>query len=122
MTSDQIYEWLEEVKDPEIPVLSLVDLGVITEVAFGNNTVRIEMTPTFVGCPALDMMKSEIESVLQNHGVEEVQIIVTYQEPWTSDRISRSLKTLFNGGGASPNFFSAAFPFSEILSDVQGSW
>ncbi|HNC30935.1 MAG TPA: iron-sulfur cluster assembly protein, partial [Cyclobacteriaceae bacterium] len=52
-TREQVYTWLEEVKDPEIPVLSLVDLGVITDVQIINNEVLIEMTPTFVGCPAL---------------------------------------------------------------------
>jgi ring-1,2-phenylacetyl-CoA epoxidase subunit PaaD len=57
ITVARIYEWLEAVKDPEIPVLSLVDLGVITNVAVDGDRVAIEMTPTFVGCPALDMMK-----------------------------------------------------------------
>ena len=56
----QIYEWLEEVKDQEIPVLSLVDLGVITEVQIDNGAVKIELTPTFAGCPAMDFMKNEV--------------------------------------------------------------
>ncbi|MFO0506119.1 MAG: iron-sulfur cluster assembly protein, partial [Chryseotalea sp.] len=55
--TDQIWKLLDEVKDPEIPVLSLVDLGVITHVEQNNENVRVEMTPTFVGCPALDYMK-----------------------------------------------------------------
>ena len=48
---EQVVDWLEEVKDPEIPVLSLIDLGVITEVTINVNAAKIEMTPTFVGCP-----------------------------------------------------------------------
>ena len=51
---EEVYAWLEEVKDPEIPVLSLVDLGVITRVEVNGDTVTVEMTPTFVGCPAMD--------------------------------------------------------------------
>ncbi len=59
ITTNDIYQWLSEVKDPEIPVLSIVDLGVITSVNIDQETVRREMTPTFVGCPALDMMQDE---------------------------------------------------------------
>jgi ring-1,2-phenylacetyl-CoA epoxidase subunit PaaD len=76
-TVDEIYQWLEEVKDPEIPVLSLVDLGVITSIAIAGETVKIEMTPTFVGCPALDLMQREITEMLQARGIHEVAITVS---------------------------------------------
>ena len=56
-TITEVYSWLEEVKDPEIPVLSLVDLGVITQIVIQGENVKVEMTPTFVGCPAMDWMK-----------------------------------------------------------------
>ncbi len=88
MTTDQIYHWLEEVKDPEIPVLSLVDLGVITEVVVEGDDVKIEMTPTFVGCPALDYMKEEVKALLKNKGVKKVDVNVTFKKAWTSDLIS----------------------------------
>jgi len=88
ITVIEVYNWLEEVKDPEIPVLSLVDLGVITEVSIEGNAVSIEMTPTFVGCPALDFMKAEIMTVLEKHGIGEVRIDVTFRKAWTSDLIS----------------------------------
>ncbi|HET9486944.1 MAG TPA: iron-sulfur cluster assembly protein, partial [Chryseosolibacter sp.] len=89
ITRDDIFAWLALVKDPEIPVLSLIDLGVIRAVAVGDNgRVTIVMTPTFVGCPALDMMKSEIREVLRKNGVAQVDIEITYKEPWTSDMIS----------------------------------
>jgi len=72
---EKVYQWLEEVKDPEIPVLSLVDLGVITNVTISDK-VRIEMTPTFVGCPAIDYMKNDIIETLNKHGQEaEVDIL-----------------------------------------------
>ncbi|HEY5916410.1 MAG TPA: iron-sulfur cluster assembly protein, partial [Chryseolinea sp.] len=64
MTIEDVYRWLEEVKDPEIPVLSLVDLGVITHVDIAGESIDVEMTPTFVGCPALDVMKEDIIRVL----------------------------------------------------------
>ncbi len=119
MTIAQIYEWLEEVKDPEIPVLSLVDLGVITEVTIGNNAVKIEMTPTFVGCPALDMMKSEIVKVLQKHGIAEVQVHVTFRNPWTSDRISEKGKAALKKFGLAPPPVKEVFTDLEILESAQ---
>lgn len=103
LTQQQVYEWLEEVKDPEIPVLSLVDLGVITAVDVStDNSVHIEMTPTFVGCPALDFMKAEIHEVLGKHGVEHVAIEVTFRKPWNSDLISEKGKQALKKFGLAP--------------------
>ena len=111
--TDQIYSWLEEVKDPEIPVLSLVDLGVITNITAGPNGVRIELTPTFVGCPALDMMKSEIIEVLHGKGIDEVEVEVTFREIWTSDRISEKGKAALKKFGLSPP------PSRQIFTDLE---
>jgi ring-1,2-phenylacetyl-CoA epoxidase subunit PaaD len=99
---DTIYHWLQEVKDPEIPVLSLVDLGVITEVAIKGDRVKIEMTPTFVGCPALDYMKAEVETLLKNKGVEHVQVDVNYKKAWSSDRISEKGRAALKKYGFAP--------------------
>ena len=119
ITLEQIYEWLEEVKDPEIPILSLVDLGVITEVKITNNDVNMEMTPTFVGCPALDMMKSEIVTVLRKHGIGEVEIVVTFRKPWTSDQISEKGKVALKKFGLAPPPPNALFTELEILENAQ---
>lgn len=113
MTQKEVYTWLEEVKDPEIPVLSLVDLGVITGIEIGDNSVRIEMTPTFVGCPALDMMKSEIVEVLTKHGVENISIDVTFRTPWTSDLITEK------GRQALKKFGLAPPPSREVFADLE---
>ena len=102
MTSEDVYRWLEEVKDPEIPVLSLVDLGVITGVVITGNDIEIEMTPTFVGCPALDVMKNEIIAVLKEHHANEVTVKVSYREPWSSDKISEKGKRALKRFGLSP--------------------
>lgn len=112
-TKAQIYTWLEEVKDPEIPVLSLVDLGVITDLQLTDDGVAIEMTPTFVGCPALDMMKQEIQEVLTKHGVVNISINVSFREPWTSDRISEKGKTALKKFGLAPP------PSREVFTDLE---
>jgi len=70
LTISKIYSWLDEVKDPEIPVLSLVDLGVITEVELDDDHVAVELTPTFAGCPAMDIIKNEVLEKLKSKGIE----------------------------------------------------
>lgn len=112
ITKEKIYTWLAEVKDPEIPVLSLVDLGVISEVTIDDTTVTIEMTPTFVGCPALNFMQDEIRKVMSAHGVTKVDILVTYRRPWTSDMISE------NGKKALKEFGLAPPPGRQLLEDL----
>ncbi|RAV98310.1 1,2-phenylacetyl-CoA epoxidase subunit PaaD [Pseudochryseolinea flava] len=102
LSQEMILSWLEDVKDPEIPVLSLVDLGVIRGIDIAGNHVSIALTPTFVGCPALDMMKDEITSNLKGHGVEDVKISVTFREPWTSDMISEKGKIALKKFGLAP--------------------
>ena len=98
----QIYQWLDDVKDPEIPVLSLVDLGVITKITIDHDHVLVEMTPTFVGCPALDFMKQEILETLQKRGIHTVTIEVTFRDPWTSDKISDKGKKALKKFGLAP--------------------
>jgi ring-1,2-phenylacetyl-CoA epoxidase subunit PaaD len=116
MSIETIYVWLEEVKDPEIPVLSLVDLGVITDISLEGDVVKIEMTPTFVGCPALDYMKSEIAAVLKKNGVKEIHIDVTFRKAWTSDLISEKGKIALKKFGLAPPPASRLFTDLEILS------
>lgn len=115
ITKDQVYVWLEEVKDPEIPVLSLIDLGVITGVTVHEGDVIIEMTPTFVGCPALDMMQTDIREVLTKKGVRKVAIEVSYKRPWTSDLISEKGKEALKKFGLAPPPPRALFMDLEVL-------
>lgn len=102
LTTEEVYTWLEEVKDPEIPVLSLIDLGVITNVSVVNSSVTIEMTPTFVGCPAMDMMKQDVIDVLKRNGIEQVSVNISFKEPWTSDKISEKGRLALKKFGLAP--------------------
>lgn len=102
LSEKQILEWLQDVKDPEIPVLSLVDLGVITGITITDDTVHIELTPTFVGCPALDMMKSEVLNLLNEKGVKHASVEVNFKKAWTSDRISENGRKALKGFGLAP--------------------
>ncbi|MBX2896657.1 MAG: phenylacetate-CoA oxygenase subunit PaaJ [Cyclobacteriaceae bacterium] len=112
--NEQILHILETVRDPEIPVLSLVDLGVITAVTVEGNTVLVKMTPTFVGCPAMDYMKAEVETVLQQQGYEP-RVEITFEKPWSSDLISEKGKAALKKYGLAPPPDSTLFTDLEIL-------
>lgn len=119
ITRENIFTWLSEVKDPEIPVLSLVDLGVIRNVTIERDAVAIEMTPTFVGCPALDMMQKEIMDVLHNKGVTQVQIEISFKQPWTSDMISEEGKKALRRFGIAPPAGRALLSDLDILEHAE---
>jgi ring-1,2-phenylacetyl-CoA epoxidase subunit PaaD len=97
----QVWEALEEIPDPEIPVVSLVDLGVIRSVEVENGQVRIEFTPTFLGCPALEFMKRAMEEKVAGLGVEpEVQVIS--DDSWSTDRITPAGREKLRAAGFAP--------------------
>ena len=102
ITEKQILEWLEEVKDPEIPVLSLIDLGVITGVELDDHRVKVNMTPTFSGCPAMDYMRNDVIRVLKEKGVEEVEASVSFETQWNSNMISEKGKKALKEFGLAP--------------------
>ncbi|HJQ51226.1 MAG TPA: 1,2-phenylacetyl-CoA epoxidase subunit PaaD [Gaiellaceae bacterium] len=93
----QVWEALEEIPDPEIPVVSLVDLGVIRSVDVSNGHVRIEFTPTFLGCPALEVMKRAMEEKIPGAEVKVVQ-----DDSWSTDRITPAGREKLRAAGFAP--------------------
>ena len=89
-TSEQrVWAALAELRDPEIPAIGLVDLGVIGSVAVDDARVRVELLPTFIGCPAVDVMRRQVRERLTELGVaESVEVEVSYTPPWTSERMT----------------------------------
>ena len=87
VTAEQVWAALDEIPDPEIPVVSLVDLGVIRDVEVDGDRVRVELTPTFLGCPALDAMRRALELAIAGLGGEPDVEVVT-GDAWTTDRIT----------------------------------
>ncbi|GAC1369091.1 MAG: phenylacetate-CoA oxygenase subunit PaaJ [Hymenobacter sp.] len=92
MDKAQILDWLHAVKDPEIPTISLVDLGVVrgVEVDAATGTVSVHLTPTFAGCPAMDYMKRDVERTLLAHGVAAVEVDISLRDTWTSDLLTEA--------------------------------
>lgn len=113
LTDNTVKNWLEAVKDPEIPVLSLNDLGVITGVTIQDTgKVLVDMTPTFAGCPAIDHMKGEIGDVLKEKGVQEYEVRVSFDTQWNSNMISE------NGRKALKDFGLAPPPKHNLIVDL----
>jgi len=100
----QIWQALESVKDPEIPVISVVDLGIITKVSVSKEDhALVHMTPTFTGCPAIDHMRKEIAEAVENVGFLSSEVKVDFEISWNSNRITeRGKKQLENFGLGSP--------------------
>ncbi|HKU57150.1 MAG TPA: 1,2-phenylacetyl-CoA epoxidase subunit PaaD [Gaiellaceae bacterium] len=93
----RVWEALDEIPDPEIPVVSLVDLGVIRSVDVQDGRVRIEFTPTFLGCPALEFMKRAIEEKVPGAKVEVVN-----DDSWSTDRITAAGREKLRAAGFAP--------------------
>jgi len=93
----QVWAALEEIPDPEIPVVSLVDLGVIRSVDVENGQVRIEFTPTFLGCPALEVMKRAMEDKVPGADVRVIQ-----DDSWSTDKITPAGREKLRAAGFAP--------------------
>jgi ring-1,2-phenylacetyl-CoA epoxidase subunit PaaD len=116
---DSIWRALGDVKDPEIPTISLVELGVITGVEIADDgMVRVAMTPTFVGCPALDYMKRDVEERLRALGIERFTVEVNLDVPWSSNRVTdEGRKRLLEHGLAPPPRFEGVLELT-VLNEI----
>ena len=109
VTVDEVWAALEEIPDPEIPVISLVDLGVIRDVTVDGDRVRIEFTPTFLGCPALEVMRGALESKVTALGGQP-EVAVIQDDSWSTDRITPAGREKLREAGLAPPAPRAAGP------------
>lgn len=98
----QVWTWLEQVPDPEIPVISVVDLGIVRDVAWMDETCVITITPTYSGCPAMTVIRDDIERVLAAQGVDRVSVQTRLAPAWTTDWMSPRGKASLSGYGIAP--------------------
>jgi ring-1,2-phenylacetyl-CoA epoxidase subunit PaaD len=92
---------LDSVPDPEIPGVSIVELGMIGDIEVGADGIRVELLPTFVGCPALEVIRDSVESRLAGYGLA-VAVDVSFATPWSSDRISPEGRAKLQRSGFAP--------------------
>ncbi|HJP89902.1 MAG TPA: 1,2-phenylacetyl-CoA epoxidase subunit PaaD [Candidatus Limnocylindrales bacterium] len=102
LTREGVLSVLEGLADPEIPNVSIVDLGMVLDVQINRERIAVELLPTFVGCPALEVIKSSVVDALAPFGLP-VDAEFTWRVPWTSDRITtRGRERLAESGFAPP--------------------
>jgi ring-1,2-phenylacetyl-CoA epoxidase subunit PaaD len=101
VTEAAVWDALAEIPDPEIPVISLVELGVVKDVAIDGDRVRIEFTPTFMGCPALDTMRTQMEEAVTALGGAP-QVDVLLDDSWSTDKITPAGREKLREAGFAP--------------------
>lgn len=98
---EDVWSLLETVKDPEIPTVSIVDLGIVRGIKLQDNAVLVSVTPTYSGCPALHAINDEIVSCLTGHGFK-TSIEMKYSPPWTTDWMSEKGRQAMKESGIAP--------------------
>jgi ring-1,2-phenylacetyl-CoA epoxidase subunit PaaD len=101
LTEKQVWDALSKVPDPEIPVISVVDLGVVRDVRIEDERVHVELTPTFLGCPALEVMREQMAQRIAELGAEpEVEVVL--DDSWSTDRITAEGREKLRKAGFAP--------------------
>jgi ring-1,2-phenylacetyl-CoA epoxidase subunit PaaD len=98
----QVWSWLGEVADPEIPVISIVDLGIVRDVAVMGDVCVVTITPTYSGCPAMQVIAESVTEALHAHGIKEVRLVNQLSPAWTTDSMSDAGKAALKGYGIAP--------------------
>ena len=98
----QIWDWLADVPDPEIPVISVVDLGIVRNVAWEDDECVVTITPTYSGCPATLVIAESIEAALKNRGIARFKMKTQLSPAWTTDWMSDAGKIKLKGYGIAP--------------------
>lgn len=102
LTAAQIMQWLHEVPDPEIPVISIVDLGIVRDVSFQGEACVVTITPTYSGCPAMREIEQDVITVLRDRGLANVRVRLTLSPAWTTDWMSDRGKEALKDYGIAP--------------------
>jgi len=99
---DQIWKILSKIPDPEIPVISIEELGVLRDVSIVNEKTIVTITPTYTGCPAMQMFEDDIIKALHEHGVSNVEIKMVYSPAWTTDWMTDEAREKLRAYGIAP--------------------
>lgn len=102
VTEKEIWAFLEEVFDPEVPVLTIVDLGIVRKVEVNGEQVVVTITPTYSGCPAMQRIESDIHEKLLEKGVKQLEVATTLSPAWTTDWLSEEGKRKLREYGIAP--------------------
>jgi ring-1,2-phenylacetyl-CoA epoxidase subunit PaaD len=119
ISKEEIWSYLEEVIDPEIPVLNVVEMGIVRDVEFDGNQVVVKITPTYSGCPAMNAIEMAIHKKLQERGIESFKVVTDFKESWTTDWMTEHAKKKLKEYGIAPPENSG--DDSDFLTSLKGS-
>ncbi|HVK49513.1 MAG TPA: 1,2-phenylacetyl-CoA epoxidase subunit PaaD [Pseudobacter sp.] len=119
ISTRQVWDLLEEVTDPEVPVLSILDLGIVRDVKVDNDKVNIVITPTYSGCPAMDVISMSIRMQLLSHGYKEINISMVLSPAWTTDWMTEAGKQKLKAYGIAPPNHSQQVCKTELFADAE---
>lgn len=102
LTEEAVWAALEDVKDPEMPAISVVELGMVGRVTVEGDRAAVALTPTFVGCPALELIRSQVAARLAAAGARAVDVTFVFDPPWTSERITAAGREKLKRFGIAP--------------------
>jgi ring-1,2-phenylacetyl-CoA epoxidase subunit PaaD len=102
LTHSEIMQYLEEIPDPEIPVINIIELGIVRGVRFDDDTCVVTITPTYSGCPAMKQIEDDIVSLLRSKGLEKIKIEMVYSPAWTTDWMNDEAKEKLRRYGIAP--------------------
>jgi ring-1,2-phenylacetyl-CoA epoxidase subunit PaaD len=115
MVAQEIFGWLDEVPDPELPSLSITDLGIVRDVRIDGERVVVALTPTYAGCPATEVISADVERALRAHGVREMRIERRLAPPWTTDWITPRGRERLRAEGIAPPHAAAGLADGPIV-------
>ncbi len=110
LTAGDVLELIADIPDPEIPVISISDLGILRNVAVEGDHVTVTITPTYSGCPALDAITQDIETTLEAAGIDDIDVAMTLSPAWTTDWMSAAGKRKLLAYGIAPPSHMAEGP------------
>lgn len=102
INAEHIWEALEEVTDPEIPVLTIIDLGIVRDVIIKGEQIEVVITPTYSGCPAMNMIEVNIKATLQEKGFHPVKVTTILSPAWTTEWLSEAGRKKLKEYGIAP--------------------
>lgn len=102
MTRAEVFDWLREVKDPELPAADVVGLGIVRDVVIEGESVSVVVTPTFSGCPALRTIEEDVARCLEAHGVVSPRIRLELAPAWSTDEIDAATRESLAASGIAP--------------------
>lgn len=102
VTEEQIWKWLDEVLDPEVPALTIIDLGVVRKVDLSDSGCHVTITPTYSGCPAMTRIKDDIIEKLDSKGILGATVELVLSPAWTTDWITEKGRTKLKAYGIAP--------------------